>query len=265
MSDDAPSDGPADGGSLDDIWVTDGAVAAPVGSSADDTPDGGASAPSAGSSAPAPVAATADDPAAHQRKVRMAQAGLVVLALVIFAAVFFVGGSDNDGDDGGNGGEGQEQADGGSGEVDDGKAGWPTESGGRPPALGTRGETADTVSVEAGTAPGVYVWSDFDGWHLWVVGGPDVPELTGAIRSDDEFAKAQSAVPARGTVAQEGQLVSFTLPAGEGLSGVDFNPGFFASQLVITIDGPTGPLDPQLIYLGSKAGPAPQPFVLTKS
>lgn len=261
MSDDVPTDGPVDGDALDDIWVTDGAVAAPVGGAAEaDARPRGAEPEAAAGPAPA-----AEDPAAHQRKVRMAQAGLVALALIIFGAVLLVGQSDDDGGSGGDDDQEQASGDGESGQADDGKASWPAEAGGRPPALGTRGETADAVTVEAGTAPGVYVWSDFDGWHLWVVGGPDVPELTGAIRSDDEFAKAQAAVPARGTVTQEGQLVSFTLPAGEGLSGVDFNPGFFASQLVITIDGPTGPLDAQLIYLGSKAAPAPQPFVLAKA
>ena len=46
--------------------------------------------------------------------------------------------------------------------------------------------------------------------------------------------------------------------------GVDFNPGFFGKNLVITLDGPDGPVDQKLVHLGSKAAPAPYPLVISK-
>ena len=139
---------------------------------------------------------------------------------------------------------------------------WPASVNGRPLTLGTRGQTADKVAVKA--APGVYVWSDFDGWHLWVVGGSNIPAIAGTMTSNSEVAKAVPAVPGA-SVTKNGKVVSFVLPTGSPITGVDFNPGFFAHQVVITVNGPTGPLDAKVVRLGRKATQAPFPLVIEKS
>ena len=44
------------------------------------------------------------------------------------------------------------------------KVTWPASYGGRPAGLGVVNQPASKVAVTA--SPGIYVWSDFDGWHL---------------------------------------------------------------------------------------------------
>ena len=83
------------------------------------------------------------------------------------------------------------------------KPDWPSAVKYRPPTLGKRGEKAPAVKVTA--KPGVYVWEDFDGWHMWVVGGAGVPpKVTGLITSNAEFNRADLAVPGTGTVTKGG-------------------------------------------------------------
>jgi hypothetical protein len=198
----------------------------------------------------------------REKAIRFAQIGLVVVALLVVAIVVIAKSGD---DKSSNTDEtGQTASDDSSGKPA-GKPAWPHNVGGRPSALGTRGQPATAVTPSPTAKPGVYLWNDFDGWHLWVVNGAGVPAITGTLSSDDTVAKAVLAVPEAGTVSVDGQVVSFTLPTDKPLTGIDFNPGFFAKQLVFTLNGPDGSIPSTLVHVGTKADPAPFPLVLTKA
>jgi hypothetical protein len=139
---------------------------------------------------------------------------------------------------------------------------WPAAVGGRPPALGRTGQRAPEVDVAPGTKPGVYLWNDYDGWHLWVIGGRGVSTITGSIQSNDVVDKADLAVPGTGTVSRSGKVASFTFPAGAQLAGIDFHPGFYGRQMVVSLDGPDGPLPVALLHVGRDAADTPFPFVI---
>lgn len=144
------------------------------------------------------------------------------------------------------------------------RAEWPLELSGRPRGLGERNQPATEVQVAPGTASAVYLWSDFDGWHLWAVGGA-LPPIRGTLSSNDTIAKADLAVPGVGSVTPADKAISFELPGDAPLSGIDFNPGFFAQQLVLTLEGPDGPLPLELIRLGEAGAEAPFPLVFDKA
>jgi hypothetical protein len=206
---------------------------------------------------PAPSAA----PGPSKATVRTIQAGLVLVALLI-VGVLFVTRSGEDEPATSSSPTGSASAD-GSAASPTGKAQWPTSVGGRPPALGVRDQPATEVQVAEGTPEGVYLWSDFDGWHLWVVGG-SLPSISGSLTSNDPVSKAELAIPDAGAVEVLDTTVNFLLPGDRPLSGFDFNPGFFADQLVLTFEGPEGTAPPAVVWLGSKAAPASAPVVLAK-
>jgi hypothetical protein len=195
----------------------------------------------------------------RQKMIRMAQIGLVVLALLVVAVVLLTRGGDDEATDTSGGGDAAASA-------EPGKPEFPREVGGRPPALGTRGQTADEVAVDPAAPAGVYLWSDFDGWHLWVIAGEGLPQVTGTLTSNDQVTKAELAIAGTGEVSIEDKVVRFSMPADAPLAGIDFNPGFFAKDIVFTLTDPAGnPIDPTKIYVGSKAEQAPFPLVLTKA
>jgi hypothetical protein len=110
---------------------------------------------------------------------------------------------------------------------------WPSATAGRPAALGGQGEPppADAGDLE----DGFYLWQDFNGWHLFVVGGTDADQVT--IAGDDTVSKAE---PTGGSPRIEiaGNAVTFARGgAGEEVVGMDFNPGYFAKTLVVTVEG----------------------------
>lgn len=199
------------------------------------------------------------------KTIRIAQIALVVVALLVVGIVLLTRGGDGD-DASKDGGSDATEADGGDGtSVPSGDAAWPNDLQNRPPALGTRGQTADAVQVADGTKPGVYVWTDFDGWHLWVVGGEGVGPISGSITSNDPVAKAVPAVEGRGTVNVNGKVVDFQLDPAAGLTGVDFNPGFYAEKLTVAVSAPDGaPVDPKLVTVGRERKVTTLPFVLDK-
>lgn len=142
------------------------------------------------------------------------------------------------------------------------KRAWPDAVGGRPAGLGQRDQTAADVTPTAD--PGVYVWNDFDGWHLWVVNGDGVPSVSGTITSTDDISKAQLSQPGAGSVSVDGKTATFSLPDQPGLVGIDFEPGFFAKQLTITLQGPDGPVDASLVTTGSATPVTKLPLVIDK-
>lgn len=198
-------------------------------------------------------------PKGPNQAVRIAQIGLVALAVLIVGVVLIVKTQDDDG------GSSKESADpGASTTVAPGpaKEAWPAAVGGRPAALGERGQLAPQVTVAPGTAPGIYIWNDFDGWHMWSVGGAELPEVSGTMQSSDAISQADLAVPGVGTVEKNDKVATFTIPAGVPLGGIDFNPGFFGKSMTFTLNGPDGPIDPALVHLGANAEQAPFPLTI---
>ena len=197
----------------------------------------------------------------RQQAVRIAQIGLVVLVLLIVGIVVLTkrGGDD---DESSKKDDSTEQTDGTSGtDAEPAAKGWPAEVRGRPAGLGTTKVPAGEVTPTA--EPGAYIWSDFDGWHLWVVNGAGVPAITGTLTSNDNLGKAVLAIEDAGEITLNGKSATFTLPTDRPLVGIDFNPGFYANKLVFTLNGPDGaPLDGALIKTGSKSAAAPFPIVI---
>jgi hypothetical protein len=113
------------------------------------------------------------------------------------------------------------------------KARWPSVTAGRPREFG---KLDDAPPADSGKLQdGFYLWQDFDGWHLWVVGG--TPEDRVTITSDAEIAKA---VPTGGDVAIERTPNALTFSRGGATGrvvGVDFNPGYYARTIIATTEG----------------------------
>jgi hypothetical protein len=221
-------------------------------------------APVAEEAAPAPAPDDWDDAGPPRRTVLIAQVSVVVLILVVVGVIALVRRGDDSPATKKPGGTTASGAKGGTPKSAAKAAIWPKSVGGRPASLGKRGQAAAKVKAKA--KPGVYLWGDFDGWHLWVVGGAGVPaRVHGTITTNSDIARAEPASPTSGTVKVDGMVATFDLPTGAAISGVDFNPGFFAKRMVFTIEGPTGPIDPKLVKVGSKGAVAPFPFVLDKA
>ncbi len=110
---------------------------------------------------------------------------------------------------------------------------WPSGLGGRPRGLGPQGTPPP---AEAGDLePGYYLWNDFSGWHLWLVGGTDQDRVT--VTSDAEVSKANAT---GGEIAVDRLANAFAFArggAGEPVVGVDFNPGFYSRTFIVTVDG----------------------------
>lgn len=218
-------------------------------------------------SAESPVAEPADswdtDDATPKRTVLYAQIGLVALILAIIVIVLVVK-SGKDDDDATKDGTTKTTQAAGSTTKTNGKPAWPHEVEGRPATLGKRGQKAPDVTPKA--KPGVYVWSDFDGWHMWIVGGAGMPaKIDGTLTSNDPIARADLAVPGTGTVGVDGKVASYSLDTSKPLSGIDFNTGFYGKRLVFTFNGPDGPIDGKFLHTGSKSLPAVYPLVIDKA
>ena len=148
-----------------------------------------------------------------------------------------------------------------SGTFDGKERAWPAQISLRPDGLGGERDTAADVKPTA--APGVYIWSSFDGWHVWVVNGGDVAGVKGTITSSDRIKRATSSAPKAGTVTHHGKTVAFDLDGSAKVAGVDFEPGF-SHHLVITLDGPDGPVAVKVVHLGHDAMAKAVPVVIDK-
>lgn len=239
-------------GGVTDAWADDdGSAPAEPDAWADDGPD-------------APAEAGPDD-ATRKRNVLIAQVALVVVSLLVVAVVLIANNGDDSDSDASKSDAKTTTTVAGADGTAKGKAAWPSTVEGRPPALGKRGQTADKVDASK-AKPGVYVWSDFDGWHMWVVGGKGMPErLNGSLTSNDELSRADLAVPDTGTVEAKGVKANFDLDTTKGLTGMDFSTGFYGKRLVFTFEGPDGPVDVALIKTGSKSAQGAYPLVIDKS
>ena len=110
---------------------------------------------------------------------------------------------------------------------------WPPVVAGRPKAFG---KLDDPPPSDAGKlADGYYLWTDFDGWHLWQVGGGSNDGAT--ITADYAIAKAD---PTGGSVDAtiDGNLLTFARGgASERVVGVDFSPGIYTKTMVVSVKG----------------------------
>jgi len=140
---------------------------------------------------------------------------------------------------------------------------WEPSADGRPAVLGDMGTPPDRTAADV--APGAYLWSDFQGWHLWVVTGTGVDGVVATLTSDDGFATA-TAVGTTGTATTAGRSLTFTPTAGTRVAGVDFQPGFYAKVLTVDLTGADGQrLTPTVVHVGGSAtSPPAVPVILTK-
>ena len=140
---------------------------------------------------------------------------------------------------------------------DDPKKAWAASTGGPPTSLG-----GSTTQATADAKPGYYLWSDFDGWHLWVVNGDGVKGAKGTIENNDTFATAVLATKGAGTVTKDAKSVTFDLPSDPRVVGIDFNPGFYSNDLKVSLTDADGPVDPKLVTIGRSATVDQMPFEL---
>ena len=135
---------------------------------------------------------------------------------------------------------------------------WQASSSGRAPGLGATNTPASQVAVTA--KPGVYLWQDFDGHHLWVINGGAIAGAKGTITSNVDFGQVTLAIAGKGSAKVNGKEITFDLPAEPKLVGIDFNPGFYVKDITVDIQGPNGPIDPKLVTIGPKRTVTTIPF-----
>lgn len=135
---------------------------------------------------------------------------------------------------------------------------WPAAVQGRPAVFG---KLRDPITAhQADAEPGAYLWLDYDGWHLWMIDPSGKAAARGALVSNADFGDAQTAVPDEGTVAVEGQGLTFDFSGTDAAAaGVSFNLGFYGTELTVSLQGTDLPL-----LLGKEATPSPIPTVVAK-
>lgn len=125
------------------------------------------------------------------------------------------------------------------------------------------GEKAADVQARVASAPGVYIWTDFWGWHIRSNNTKPV-EVTVAAdqvrqKATDDYEDADEKDDAFKTEA------TVTIPAGDGKTGVGFDLGGSESAtFTITMDGVNVPASQ--IFLGGGTGVATaNPVVFSKA
>ena len=138
------------------------------------------------------------------------------------------------------------------------KAAWPTKVSGRPTALGKLGGVPADASDPP--EPGVYLWSGFDGWHLWAVGDPGRLQARGTITSDDTMTIGTGTAEKDGNLKVDGKTLTFDLSQVTGpVVGFKFAPGFFSKKITVQLDGEKVPL-----HIGSKETKTESPYTAEK-
>ena len=135
---------------------------------------------------------------------------------------------------------------------------WPGRVQTRPAVFGKTGQPLDR---EAKAKAGVYIWTDFDGWHLWVVDPSGKEAAKGTVTSTDDIASADLVVKGSGTVDRSGRRLDFDFSGVSAkAAGVVFSPGFYGSTLLVDLGGSDLP-----VFLGAKMVEVEQPLTITKS
>lgn len=138
---------------------------------------------------------------------------------------------------------------------------WPATIDNRPGGLG-EGDTTEGAVPTA--SPGVYVWSDLGGWHLWIVNGEGVDGLTGSITSTDPIVSAEMSTASDGTVSIDDKELNLELKGEAPVEGITFDPGF-SHHLDFNLETASGPVPDELIFLGADAeNPSEAPLSLDK-
>lgn len=135
---------------------------------------------------------------------------------------------------------------------------WPDELDFKPTVLGGRDEGIEQVPADAPS--GIYIWSDFSGWHLWIVDPVGKAGAKGNLFSDADFGDASLAENSLGTVALEGANVPYDFSTAGRVAGFHFGPGFYATSITVNPSGPDLP-----IFLGVESTPAQSPYTMTKT
>lgn len=134
-----------------------------------------------------------------------------------------------------------------------GEPSWPAAVQGRPAAFGTDG---DAPPAQAGDlAEGIYVWSDFKGWHVWFVGGK-TSDATVTVSGNGDLTPTPAG---DGADLEADGADRFTVGRGtadQQVVGADFNAGFYVSEITITVAGDLP------LRTGAGAAPASSPLTL---
>ncbi len=105
-------------------------------------------------------------------------------------------------------------------------------------------------------AAGLYLWLDFEGWHVRAAGGTEVEGTVYVVGPP-----VNAGGPAGGGVEVQPTTIQFDLDGTDPATGVDFtvNCDFFA--LTFDVRKPDGePLPIEMIRVGPQAGVAGNPF-----
>lgn len=114
------------------------------------------------------------------------------------------------------------------------KTDWPAAVHGRPKAFGIDGDPPPATAK--GLSDGFYLWLDFKGWHLWMVGG-EGSDASVEIVADNAIAKADPASGSPDITVGGNRLTLARGGEGAAVTGVDFSVGFYGRTMVITTTG----------------------------
>lgn len=138
-----------------------------------------------------------------------------------------------------------------------GSSGWPISVEVRPAQFGPYTEAA--TAPDASTAPGLYLWSDFAGWHLWLLGDAGT-EVRGSVSVDASPGSVVADTIGGAEVATTADGFTFTLTAGDTrAAGLVFNPGFYTRRVSFQVDG-----TPPALFTGYYLAPQTLPYTIEK-
>ncbi len=143
---------------------------------------------------------------------------------------------------------------------------WPLELDGRPALFKGKRFAARDMTDPPG--PGLYLWQDFQGWHLWVVRGAGIEGPTGVIASDVEFRRADvnGDTGAGGSIQADGRTIRFDFTEStDTVVGIDFGPGIAATTIVIEAAQDGVPLDSRALKLGNLSVAGELPLELNRN
>lgn len=112
---------------------------------------------------------------------------------------------------------------------------------------------------------GVYIWSDFQGWHVRSV-GPSVGTVTGKISGSVRPNLFDQPEPERVDASgpEDGTEIYFTIRPGDTPEGFDFSAGCTQQALGFDLKSDAEPIDPALVHLGTKGGVTAVPFIVSR-
>lgn len=128
-------------------------------------------------------------------------------------------------------------------------------------AVGAEGADA---KARVAAAPGVYIWTDFQGWHVRANRPDDVVVTVAAPQVRQKLTDDYDDADEKGDAPFKTEAV-VTIPAGDGAEGVGFDlGGSETATFTVTVDGQ--PIPASEIFLGGADGVADaNPVTFTKS